>query len=657
MHALLALLPGEAPAPLGQSYGWSPPLLWLHALSSGALAIVCVLFAWRLGRSGAGLGRLGAAFLVGCALASLAEVWTIWHAQHTLTGSLKALAALVGGAGMLAFGRKAPAPPATAMPPAPAETSWREDRLKAEAEITRLNQLLQRRVDELQALFDVLPVGVGIADDAECRFIRTNNALARMLGVDRAANASKSAEKQDAPLNFQVLRDEKPLEPDDLPMQTSARENRPVLNFEETIVRDDGTRIEVLANAVPLRDAADRVSGSVATFQDVTVLKTAAAAHARHAAIVASSQDAIIGKTLEGVITEWNAAAEKIFGFTAAEMLGQPITRLLPPDRVEEEAAALSRASRGEAVEPFETVRQHKDGRSISVSIVMSPIRDAAGRIVGISVSARDITAQKAAEARQRDIDRKLQETQKLESLGVLAGGIAHDFNNLLAGILGNASLARSELPRDSEVLLYLQQIDTAGRRAAELCRQMLAYSGRSLFVVQRLDLNALVRDINPLLDVSLGERCELHRQLAASLPPVLADSAQLRQVVISLVTNAAESIGNQAGIITLATGVIHLSRDTIATLTHEYGLTPGNHVFLAVSDNGAGMDAATVARIFEPFFSTKFAGRGLGLAAVLGIIRGHHGGIQVLSAADRGTTVNVYLPIAALHVDSSRPA
>lgn len=652
MHALPASFPGAVLLPHGQSYAWSPSLVWLHAVSDGLVAAACVTLAVlllrgdRRTRAGRRLVPCAAAFLLACGAVHAAEIWTIWHPQHQLAGGLKALTALAAIAAVLALSRKAPADAQPAHVALPAD--GQEERGRAAAEITRLNQLLQRRGDELQALFNVLPVGVGIADDRECRFIRTNESFARMLGVDRTANASMSASSAEAPLTFRVLREELPLEPTDLPMQTCARENRPVLNFEETIVRHDGTRIEVLANAVPIHDADGRVSGCVATFQDVTALKTAAAAHARHTAIVASSQDAIVGKTLDGVVTEWNAAAEKIFGYSAVEMIGQPVTRLLPPDRHAEESAALARASRGEAAAPFETIRLHKDGSRIDTSVVMSPIRATSGRIVGVSVSVRDITARKLAEAQQKDIDRKLQETQKLESLGVLAGGIAHDFNNLLAGILGNASLARAELTRESEIHLYLQQIDSASRRAAELCRQMLAYSGRSLFLVQQLELNALVREINPLLDVSLGEHCDLHLQLAATLPPVLADAAQLRQVVISLVTNAAEAIGSRPGVITVATGVIHLSRETLSTLTHEYGLAPGEHVFLAVSDNGSGMDAATLARIFEPFFSTKFAGRGLGLAAVLGIVRGHKGGIRVHSAAERGTTVNVYLPLAA---------
>jgi len=659
MPAPLAFLAPEGLLPRGQSLAWNPGLVWLHALADGLIALACVAMAIELLRRirqrrpapNRLLLPLVGSFLLVCGAAHAFEIWTIWHGDHHVSGGLKLATAAFSLAATFVLYRPAPArPPPASKEDAPAGDAWLEERSRDKAEITRLNQLLQRRVDELQALFNVLPVGVGIAEDRECRVIRTNDALARMLGVDRTTNASMSAAARAAPLGFRVSRNEETLQPDQLPMQTSARENRAVLDFEETIIRHDGTRIEVLANAVPLHDAQGQVAGCVATFQDVTALKNALAAHARYTAIVASSREAIIGKTLDGIVTEWNAAAEDIFGYSATEMIGDSVARLLPEDRREEEAAMLARAARGVPGPGFETVRRHKDGHLIDVSIVMSPIRTPAGRIVGVSVSARDISARKQAEAQRREMDRKLQETQKLESLGVLAGGIAHDFNNLLAGILGNASLARAELPATSEIVLYLQQIDTAARRAADLCRQMLAYSGRSLFLVQHLDLNALVRDLHPLLNVSLGQHCTLHLDLAASLPPVLADASQLRQVVMNLVTNAAEAIGPRPGVVDLATGVVPLDRAALPALTHEYGIVPGDHVFLEVNDNGSGMDAATLEKIFDPFFSTKFTGRGLGLAAVLGIVRGHKGAIKVASTPDRGSTFTIYLPRAAVH-------
>jgi PAS domain S-box-containing protein len=658
MNVLLALSTPNGLLPHGQSYSWTPSLVWLHALSDGLIALSCLIVAFVLFRCGwrqrdqplRMLFPLCGAVLVCGGAAHALDVWTIWLPHHHLSGQTRALAALGTFSAAIALIRNLP-PSSPAFGPAtpPHDPSWREERDRAAAEITRLNQLLQRRVDELQALFNILPVGVGIAEDRDCRVIRTNDAFARMLGINREVNASLSAAPADAPLNFRVLQDERPLKPDELPMQICTRENRKVTDFEETILRRDGARIEVLANAVPMQDAQGNIAGCVATFQDVTALKAALAMHARYTAIVSSSQEAIIGTTLDGIITEWNAAAEKIFGYSAAEMIGHPITRLLPEDRIAEEAAALDLGRRGEPMPPFETVRRRKDGSVVDMSIITSPIRAPSGAIIGVSVSACDISARKQAEFERREMDRKLQESQKLESLGVLAGGIAHDFNNLLTGILGNVSLARSDVAPDSELVLYLQQIDTSARRAAELCRQMLAYSGRSLFVIQRLDLNVLITGLRPLLNVSLGAHCALHLNLAATLPRVLADTSQLRQIVMNLVTNAAEAIGTRPGIVQLSTGVTRLDPSVLPPLTHDYVIGPGDHVLLEVRDNGCGMDAATLERIFEPFFTTKFTGRGLGLAAVLGIVRGHKGAIQVSSEPDRGCTFRLYLPCATL--------
>ena len=662
MNVLLALFRTDGLLPHGQSYAWAPSLVWLHAFSDGlialsSLAVGVVLL--RVGRQRQDRPRrnlltlFGAAFLCGAAAHAL-KVAMLWQTHHAVAGLAQAVAAVVLLAATVALLRAVPLPATTSAAPAAASRNpfWREEKDRAEAEITRLNQLLQRRVDELQALFNVLPVGVGIAEDRECRVIRTNDALARMLGVKRETNASMSASSREAPLSFRVFQGDRPLPPDELPMQTGARENRAVVDFEETIVRSDGVRVEVLANAVPLRDPQGNVTGCVATFQDVTLLKNALATHGRYAAIVASAQDAIIGKSLDGVITEWNAAAEKIFGYSAAEMIGHAITPLLPEDRREEEDAALARARQGQPAAAFETVRRCKDGRLVDASILMSPIREPSGRIIGVSVSARDISAQKHAEAERREMDRKLQETQKLDSLGVLAGGIAHDFNNLLTGILGNVSLARSEIPAASVIVPYLQQIDFASRRAADLCRQMLAYAGRSLFMIRRLDLNALISSLQSLLDVSISHHCTLRFDLTPALPAALADSAQVRQIVVNLVTNAAEAIGSRPGMITVATGSAHIDRDYLSQLTLEYGIEPGIYVFLEVSDNGSGMDSATMERIFEPFFTTKFTGRGLGLAAVLGIVRGHKGALKVYSEPDRGTVIKIYLPCAAVETE-----
>lgn len=260
----------------------------------------------------------------------------------------------------------------------------------------------------------------------------------------------------------------------------------------------------------------------------------------------------------------------------------------------------------------------------------------------------RDLTVRRSAELEKKRLQQQLQETQRLESLGVLAGGIAHDFNNLLTGVLGNASLARDRLVDDSDLHEPLRQIERAAVRAAELCQQMLAYAGKGRFVVEPVDLSALVEDTAKLLDLSVARRAELDLRLASGLPPVLADATQLRQIVMNLVLNAAEAMSQTKGQIIVVTGRMQVDKNFLRSARVAAELPEGEGIYLEVSDTGSGMDRRTLERIFEPFFTTKFTGRGLGLAAVLGIVRSHRGALHVISEPGRGTTFRLVL--AAYH-------
>ncbi|MBC8003538.1 MAG: response regulator, partial [Opitutaceae bacterium] len=273
--------------------------------------------------------------------------------------------------------------------------------------------------------------------------------------------------------------------------------------------------------------------------------------------------------------------------------------------------------------------------------------KDAEGRVAKLHGTVQDITERKQSEAEQEALDHKIRETQKLESLGVLAGGIAHDFNNLLTVILGNASLARMDLPPGSPVQANLQQIEQTSQRAAELCRQMLAYSGKGKFVVHRIDLSELIEDTTPLLRLSVSKNAVLRFELARGLPAVLVDVTQIRQIVMNLVINASDALGDQTGVISVSTGQMRASRQFLSESRMAADLPVGDYVFLEISDSGCGMSAETLARIFDPFFTTKFTGRGLGLAATLGIVRGHKGTIHVTSEPGRGATFKLLLPAA----------
>jgi PAS domain S-box-containing protein len=278
----------------------------------------------------------------------------------------------------------------------------------------------------------------------------------------------------------------------------------------------------------------------------------------------------------------------------------------------------------------------------------VEPLRDTELRISLISIFAQRVMAElerAAAEERRLQLERTILEGQKLESLGLLAGGIAHDFNNFLTTIIGNVGLAMLEIPGDSELLPYLHTIETATRRAADLSRQMLAYSGKGRFIVSAMNVNELVKEMATLLHVSIGKQVRLQFNFDPDVPLVEMDATQIRQVVMNLIVNASDALGDQPGAITIRTGVIGADSQYMAGAHLSPDLPPGRYAFIEVADTGVGMDAATMARIFDPFFTTKFTGRGLGLAAVQGIVRTHRGMLKVQSEPGQGSTFRVLLP------------
>ncbi len=273
-------------------------------------------------------------------------------------------------------------------------------------------------------------------------------------------------------------------------------------------------------------------------------------------------------------------------------------------------------------------------------------LRDETDKAVRIVAVTTDITERKRAEEQREALNRQLRDTARWESLGVLAGGVAHDFNNILTVVLGSANLARRGLPADSSTAAYLDQIEQSCRRAAEVCRQMLAYSGHNQGGAVRIDLTSLVREAASLL-VGPASPYAVRYDLANDLPLTHADAAQVRQVLVSLVTNAAEALAGVPGEIAVRTTTIEVSSGVRDGLFH-LAPPPGRYICFAVRDTGPGMSAEVRGRMFDPFYSTKFTGRGLGLAAVLGIVRAHKGGIRVESVPGTGTTVTVYWPAAA---------
>jgi signal transduction histidine kinase len=257
-----------------------------------------------------------------------------------------------------------------------------------------------------------------------------------------------------------------------------------------------------------------------------------------------------------------------------------------------------------------------------------------------------DVTEQKAAVEAKMNLERQMQQAQKMESLGVLAGGIAHDFNNLLMVIMGHAELALTGISPTSAARGSLTEITLAARRAADLSRQMLAYAGKAAFAVEPVGLGDLVEEMAHLLKAAISKKATLDLNLERGLPPVLADPSQIRQVVMNLIINASEALEDRDGVITASVGTTHCDEEYLRETEMHDDIAPGPYVYLEVTDTGHGMDAGTRSRIFEPFYSTKFTGRGLGLAAVMGIVRAHKGTVKVSSELGKGTTFKVLFPV-----------
>jgi signal transduction histidine kinase/ActR/RegA family two-component response regulator len=300
----------------------------------------------------------------------------------------------------------------------------------------------------------------------------------------------------------------------------------------------------------------------------------------------------------------------------------------------------------GLLVDAFNEMLEELARRDVALVAERDRAEEAADQTRGLLEETRQ--AKEAVEresAERRRLEAQLQRTQKLESLGVLSGGIAHDFNNLLTGILGNADAAFRTLPEGSRERDLLEQVTTAAQAAADLTGQLLAYSGRGTFQMEPLDLSGLVEEMGRLLGSSISKKTRLVYELSRELPFVDSDPTQIRQVVMNLITNASEAIGDAPGEVTLRTGSMHIGRAKLAqSYTHD-DLPPGEYVFVEVADSGCGMNEETLQKIFDPFFTTKFTGRGLGLAALLGIVRRHRGTIFVSSQPGSGTSFRVLLP------------
>jgi len=340
-----------------------------------------------------------------------------------------------------------------------------------------------------------------------------------------------------------------------------------------------------------------------------------------------------------------NPAAHEIFGVPQGELAGRKLSEFVSEEEWERILAeTASRHSGRQGVYEMEITRLDEE-QPRTVLVTATPQTDEEGRYAGAFGVFRDITERKRAEAERARLEARLQQARKMESLGILAGGIAHDFNNLLMGVMGHAELSLAALPAEAKVRADIEEILRASNRAAGLCQQMLAYSGKGRVISETVALAPLVEETVKLLEGSLSATAAVKLDLWRDLPVVEGDASQLGQVVMNLITNASESLGGEPGVITVSTDSVTVDEGYHPRSYVDETLSPGRYVRLIVADTGCGMDRETVARVFDPFFTTKFTGRGLGLAAVLGIVRSHRGAIELDSAPGEGTTFRVLLP------------
>jgi PAS domain S-box-containing protein len=407
-----------------------------------------------------------------------------------------------------------------------------------------------------------------------------------------------------------------------------------------------------MARMWPLFDAAGEIYAvcaiSVDTTEGMRYEQALRESEQRFRSVWEATPDALAMSDADGIVVAANPAYYQLYGLTPEQVIGKPFTIIYPEER---RALAMQGYRNvfdaGVATPPFETQLHRPDGTVLTVESRAQFVRQADGRMLLLS-TIRDISARRNAEEERLQIERKLREAQRLESLGVLAGGIAHDFNNLLTGISGNTELALLDIEPSSPAHESLVDVLSGARRAADLVSQIMAYAGQGQYLVHPIDVNHLIRQIAGLLHTSAGATAVLQYEFAEGLPMIEGDTMQLRQVLINLVTNAAEAIEHPGGTIVIATSHEVLTQDQMRGYMFGAERDAGAFVAIAVSDTGHGMERSTIARIFDPFYTTKFAGRGLGLAAVQGIVRSHSGLLAVESDPGRGTTVKIWLPVAA---------
>lgn len=508
---------------------------------------------------------------------------------------------------------------------------------------SRRHQQAADREAQLQTIFDHLTEGVVVLS-REGTIAQINRTAASLFGLKERTSSLETALD-----SFEISGVQgEPVTPDQRPL-LRALHGEFFRNEEYRLHAKNSDRAIVCnVSAAPVANRAGQIVQAIVSFRDVTERKQYDEARNRLAAIVESSEDAIIGKDLHSIVTTWNRGAEKIFGYTAEEIVGQSIRCLLPPGHEFEEDRILERIRHGETVDHFETLRRKKDGQLFHASLTISPIRNTSGEIVGASKIARDITDRK-------QMERQMRQSQKMEAIGQLTGGIAHDFNNLLGIIVGNLDLLERSL-RDNDVAQRrVQTAQKAAARGADLTRRLLSFSSREELNPTSIALDESVQNMIELASHAIGPEIVVVTHFDKTVPPVFVDPSALESALLNLVVNARDAMP-KGGSITISTKMRELEASYPPVVTGE--IAAGMYACVSVSDSGHGMSPETLERAFEPFFSTKPRGKGtgLGLAMVYGFVRQSKGTVRLYSEVGYGTTVSLYLPLANEPVPPVKP-
>jgi len=507
-----------------------------------------------------------------------------------------------------------------------------DDHYELQAIVTDLSNIKkaeQARLDsesKFRELLDFLPNGIGVNVGGKLAY--ANPALTTMLGFEHADEIVGTRM-----LNY--------VHPDDRDMairrkQKIVETGAPVSEIEERFLRKNGEILTAAVISEPIVFGQQRAV--LVVVRDVSQLKHTQEHMELLMHAVQQTAEPMMILDAGGRVEYCNEASAKVYGYKTEDMIGRSAAELRGGSVGDNTYKKIIAAVRlGEDWAGELTVQIGEIPRTLARRV--SPMVDVDGNVTHQVVVDRDITE-------ERQQQEKMEHVQRLESLGVLAGGIAHDFNNLLTAIMGHAALAKRKFDAMHPTIEHLRAIEKTSQRAADLCKQMLAYSGKGRFVIQPVSLSELVEEMVCLLEVSISKSVVVRYDLAENLPAIEADLAQMQQIIMNLVINANEAIGEYSGNIMITTGLIQVDADYLGNAyVQEEELSLGRYVYLEVSDTGCGMKDDTKKRLFEPFFTTKFTGRGLGMSAILGIVRGHHGAIKVYSEEGKGSTLKVLFP------------